>query len=100
MRWSVPANGLEGFTVFETTAKPDLIITDMSMPVMDGFGLTQEIRRVSDVPIIVLSVRSGEPAKVDGTGRRRGRLRYQAVQYARAVSTCAGAIEKKSRGRS
>ncbi len=56
-------NGLEGFTTFETT-RPDLIITDMSMPVMDGFGLTQEIRRISDVPIIVLSVRSGEPAKV------------------------------------
>ena len=57
-------NGMEGFTAFERT-KPDLIITDMSMPVMDGYALTEEIRRVSHVPIIVLSVRSTEPVKVN-----------------------------------
>ncbi len=57
-------NGLEGFTAFQRS-KPDLVITDMSMPVMDGFVLTEEIRRVSQVPIIILSVRSTEPAKVN-----------------------------------
>lgn len=58
------ANGMEGFAAFER-AKPDLIITDMSMPVMDGLALTEEIRRVSKVPIIVLSVRATEPVKVN-----------------------------------
>ena len=58
------ANGMEAFTAFERT-HPDLVITDMSMPVMDGFELTQEIRRVSQTPIIVLSVRSTEPVKVN-----------------------------------
>ncbi len=57
-------NGLEGFEVFEKT-KPDLVITDLSMPVMDGLALTEEIRRVSRTPIIVLSVRATEPVKVD-----------------------------------
>lgn len=57
-------NGMEGFTAFEQS-KPDLVITDMSMPVMDGFALTEEIRRVSQVPIIILSVRSTEPVKVN-----------------------------------
>ncbi|SEB43518.1 response regulator transcription factor [Terriglobus roseus] len=57
-------NGLEGFTAFEQL-QPDLIITDMSMPVMDGLSLTREIRRISKVPIIVLSVRNMEPLKVD-----------------------------------
>jgi two-component system KDP operon response regulator KdpE len=57
-------DGLEGFKAFERT-RPDLIITDMSMPAMDGFALTQEIRRVSQVPIIILSVRNAEPVKVN-----------------------------------
>jgi two-component system KDP operon response regulator KdpE len=57
-------NGVEGFAAFERS-NPDLVITDMSMPVMDGFALTEEIRRISAVPIIVLSVRSSEPVKVN-----------------------------------
>jgi two-component system KDP operon response regulator KdpE len=57
-------NGLEGFTAFEEL-QPDLVVTDMSMPVMDGLSLTREIRRISKVPIIILSVRDMEPLKVD-----------------------------------
>lgn len=57
------ANGLEGFEQFER-CKPDLVITDMSMPGMDGTALTQEIRRISNAPVIVLSVRANEPVKV------------------------------------
>ncbi|HEY9137206.1 MAG TPA: response regulator transcription factor [Terriglobus sp.] len=58
------SNGMEGFDAFEKH-HPDLIITDMSMPVMDGLGLTEEVRRLSKVPIIVLSVRATEPVKVN-----------------------------------
>ena len=57
-------NGLEGFDLFERL-RPDLVITDLSMPVMDGLALTEEIRRISRTPIIVLSVRATEPVKVD-----------------------------------
>ena len=45
-------------------AQPDLVITDLAMPGMDGIELTKEIRERSQVPIIVLSVRSQDAAKV------------------------------------
>jgi two-component system, OmpR family, KDP operon response regulator KdpE len=44
--------------------RPNLVITDLSMPIMGGLALCQEIRSASDVPIIVLSVRDQEAAKV------------------------------------
>lgn len=57
------ANGMEGLTQFEST-RPDLVITDLAMPDMNGVELTQAIRSISDVPIIVLSVRDSEAMKV------------------------------------
>ncbi|MBK7705453.1 MAG: response regulator transcription factor [Acidobacteria bacterium] len=45
--------------------RPDLVITDLSMPVMDGLRLCREIRRSSKVPVIVLSVRGEERIKVE-----------------------------------
>lgn len=43
---------------------PDLVITDLSMPNMDGLELCRRIRSKSQVPIIVLSVRGEEKTKV------------------------------------
>lgn len=43
---------------------PDLVITDLNMPRMDGITLCKEIRLRSKVPIIVLSVKEDEPTKV------------------------------------
>lgn len=43
---------------------PDLVITDLSMPEMDGIELCQKIRQISGVPIIVLSVKGEEKTKV------------------------------------
>jgi len=60
---TVANNGLEAFDLFSTTA-PNLIITDLAMPEMDGLELTRAIRRVSETPIIVLSVREQETMKV------------------------------------
>ncbi|MBC7900566.1 MAG: response regulator transcription factor [Saprospiraceae bacterium] len=44
---------------------PDLVITDLSMPEMSGLELCRELRKLSQVPIIVLSVRGEEKAKVE-----------------------------------
>jgi two-component system KDP operon response regulator KdpE len=60
---SVANNGLEGFELFKS-GSPDLVITDLAMPEMGGLELTRAIRRVSEVPIIVLSVREQETMKV------------------------------------
>jgi two-component system KDP operon response regulator KdpE len=44
---------------------PTLVLTDLCMPHMDGVELCRRIRSVSKVPIIVLSVRAAEQAKVE-----------------------------------
>jgi two-component system KDP operon response regulator KdpE len=44
---------------------PDLIITDLQMPEMDGIEFCREIRKISTVPIIILSVRGDERTKVE-----------------------------------
>ncbi|MEH2047232.1 ATP-binding protein [Nostoc sp.] len=48
---------------------PDLVITDVMMPGLDGFGLLQALRadpQTQKVPIILLSARAGEEARVEG----------------------------------
>src|SRR6202050_3327609 len=44
---------------------PNLIITDLSMPSVDGVQLCRTVRAVSQVPIVVLSVRDKEQQKVE-----------------------------------
>lgn len=44
---------------------PQLVITDLRMPHMDGVELCRRIRDTSNVPIIVLSVNAEKPSKVD-----------------------------------
>jgi len=44
---------------------PALVITDLAMPNMSGLELCRRLRKVSDVPIIVLSVRGEEATKVE-----------------------------------
>lgn len=49
--------------------RPDLVLTDVMMPGMDGFALLQALRadeRLASVPVIVLSARAGEEARVAG----------------------------------
>jgi signal transduction histidine kinase/DNA-binding response OmpR family regulator len=49
--------------------KPNLVVTDVMMPRLDGFGLLREFRAdagLATVPIIVLSARAGEEARIEG----------------------------------
>ena len=48
---------------------PDLILTDVMMPRLDGIGLLRELRadpRTQSVPVIMLSARAGEESRVEG----------------------------------
>ena len=48
---------------------PDLILSDVMMPRLDGFGLLRELRadpRTASVPVILLSARAGEESRVEG----------------------------------
>jgi two-component system, OmpR family, KDP operon response regulator KdpE len=44
---------------------PHVLITDLAMPNLDGVGLCRQVRQVSQVPIIVLSVRGQDRSKVE-----------------------------------
>jgi len=46
--------------------QPDLVILDLMMPEMDGWEVCARLRELSDVPIILLSARSGEAEKLRG----------------------------------
>jgi DNA-binding response OmpR family regulator len=46
-------------------AWPTLIVVDLMMPGMDGFELSQRIKRIADLPIIVLSAVDADEAKVE-----------------------------------
>jgi len=50
-------------------ARPDLIVTDVMMPKLDGFGLLRAIRadqRTRTIPVLLLSARAGEEARIEG----------------------------------
>lgn len=60
----VAAEGESALDVFNDW-QPDLIITDLSMPNMNGIELCRSIRAKSSIPIIVLSVKGEEKTKVE-----------------------------------
>ena len=48
---------------------PDLVVSDVMMPVLDGFGFLRELRAdpaIASVPVILLSARAGDEAKIEG----------------------------------
>ena len=54
----VAENGLDGLDKFKKH-KPDLIITDLKMPIMDGLEMIEEIRKLgSNIPVIIISALS------------------------------------------
>jgi len=62
LRWSgtevMPANnGAKGLELIEAE-KPDLVILDIGLPDTDGFQVLREIRRFSQVPVVMLTVKS------------------------------------------
>ena len=46
--------------------KPDCIVLDLGLPQMDGLDVTRELRKLSNVPIIMLTARSEESDKLIG----------------------------------
>jgi two-component system KDP operon response regulator KdpE len=57
------ADGAEGLRLFDAH-DPDLVLTDLAMPVADGFALVAAVRRSAQTPVIVLSVRGGDADKI------------------------------------
>src|SRR3990170_2951603 len=61
----VAQNGVEGLALVRAET-PDIVILDVRMPEMDGFEVLQEIRRFTDLPIIMLTVADREADIVKG----------------------------------
>jgi DNA-binding response OmpR family regulator len=49
-----------------TTSKPSLIVLDLMLPDIDGFDVCREIRKKSDVPILMLTARREDVDKIVG----------------------------------
>ena len=64
-RVATAGNGLEALQRLRDDL-PDLVLLDVMMPEMDGFEALQHIRKVSAVPVIMVTVRSDEPDLVRG----------------------------------
>ena len=70
LRWpemevaSTPS-GKEGIAMVETES-PDVVLLDINLPDISGFQVLSEIRRFSDVPVLVATVRGEETDKVRG----------------------------------
>ncbi|RPH38373.1 MAG: hybrid sensor histidine kinase/response regulator, partial [Planctomycetota bacterium] len=68
--WTVEtvANGKEALAAV-AAAPPDLVLSDVMMPELDGFGLLRALRAdpaTRTIPVILLSARAGEESRVEG----------------------------------
>jgi DNA-binding response OmpR family regulator len=58
-------DGREALKIF-FDARPDLVVLDVSMPILDGWETLERIRDLSDVPVLMLTARDNELEKVRG----------------------------------
>ncbi len=63
--FSSAPNGTKGLELIEAE-NPDIVILDIGLPDIDGFQVLREIRRFSQVPVIMLTVRAGDIDVVKG----------------------------------
>ena len=68
LRVEAVTNGEEALAAAQRN-RPDLVLSDVMMPKLDGFGLLatlREDRELRDTPFLLLSARAGEEAKIEG----------------------------------
>jgi DNA-binding response OmpR family regulator len=74
LRFALVGAGYEVVTAFDgeqalarlAESIPDLVILDVNLPLIDGFGVLERLRRHSEVPVMMLTVRSAEEDEVHG----------------------------------
>jgi len=62
---STAANGEDALRLF-SRVRPDLVILDLTLPLIDGLDVARAMRRAGDVPIIMLTARTEEADRVAG----------------------------------
>jgi len=68
--WQVllAANGVDAYETARRE-RPDVIVSDVMMPVLDGFGLIARLRadpELAETPVVLVSARAGEEARIEG----------------------------------
>jgi len=58
-------DGKQGLRAFHA-ARPDLVVLDIGLPSLDGWGVLERIRDMSDVPVLILTAHGSESDKVRG----------------------------------
>ena len=58
-------DGTEALESFEK-CNPDLVVLDVMMPKLDGYGVCQELRKESDVPIVMLTALGDVADRITG----------------------------------
>ena len=61
----IAGDGVEALSIF-IDGKYDLILLDIMLPKIDGYGVCELIRKQSDVPIIMLTALNGEDDQIKG----------------------------------
>lgn len=60
------ADGAQALSLSTGANKPDLVILDVMMPEMDGWTVLTELRRIGDIPVILLTAKSSEADQLGG----------------------------------
>jgi len=74
LRFALAGAGYEVVTAFDgeqalarlADSAPDLVVLDVNLPLLDGFAVLERLRRHSQVPVMMLTVRSAEADEVHG----------------------------------
>ena len=64
---AVAGDGITALSLFDTQSF-DLVLLDVMLPKLDGFGVCELIRRQSQVPILMLTALEGEKQQLRGFG--------------------------------
>ncbi len=89
-------NGMQALELWRA-AKPDMILLDLMLPVLDGLEVARRVRSESDVPIIMLTARDDEVDRLVGLGL--GADDYVVKPYSpREVVARVKAVLRRTRG--
>jgi len=99
-----------GYTISEATSgeealdlvrkvKPDLILLDVNLPGMSGVETCRELRRSSDAPIIMLTVRNAERDKIDALDSGANDYVVKPFATGELLARIRNALRSSARGR-
>lgn len=95
---SIAMDGATALEILQKQEIPDLIVSDVMMPVMNGYELTRRIRSMADaqtIPIILLTALSNEDNRLKGTQAGADAYLTKPFDLRLLVSTCRQLLEQR-----